>query len=511
MTTRSLELERFRGVVERRFGLRYDDSRLGHLAEVLDRRLKATRESAGAYLGRLDQRFGAAEEARLLAVELTVSETYLFRNIEQFLALRDVALPARMAARAANRRLRMLSVGCASGDEAYSIAMLVRTLSELDAWAVSIQGIDISKAALAKAVAARYSTWSLRETPDDLKRRFLRPEGRDFVLDPAIRSMVTFLEQNLVEPDEAFWQSESLDVVFCRNMLMYLAPEAARTVVSRIARSLVPGGFLYLGHAETLRGLSRDFHIRHTHDTFYYQRKEEHETAGLVPVDGDDGRPLSEPAVPAADDGSWVESIRLASERVEALTQVPIAAIALANLGGVASATGGSGVRSGLVEAVELLRHERFNEAEATLDGVLEGAAKDPDVQLLRAALLVQRGDLPHAEGVCEGILEDDDTNASAHYVMALCREGAGALQSALEHDRVAIHLDSTFAMPHLHLGLLARRAGDMAGARQELESAIALLQREDPSRILLFGGGFGREALVGVCKAELARCESVA
>src|SRR5205823_5390392 len=127
----------------------------------------------------------------------------------------------------------------------------------------------------------------------------------------------------------------------------------------------------------------------------------------------------------------------------------------------------------------------------------------DPDAQLLLAALLTNRGDLSEAEKVCLRLLELDEMNAGAHYLMALCRDQGGDQQSAREHDQSAIYLDPVFAMPHLHLGLVAKRSGDAEIARQELSQAMALLQREDASRILLFGGGFSREALSEFCRTE--------
>jgi chemotaxis protein methyltransferase CheR len=100
-----------------------------------------------------------------------------------------------------------------------------------------------------------------------------------------------------------------------------------------------------------------------------------------------------------------------------------------------------------------------------------------------------------------------DELNAGAHYVLALCREHSGNRERACEHDRVAAYLDPAFAMPRLHLGLLARRAGDRDGARRELAQASILLKREDASRLLLFGGGFNREALFVLCETALREC----
>jgi chemotaxis protein methyltransferase CheR len=123
------------------------------------------------------------------------------------------------------------------------------------------------------------------------------------------------------------------------------------------------------------------------------------------------------------------------------------------------------------------------------------------DALLLRAVLLTSSGDLEGAEGVCARILERDELNAEAHYLRALCREHAGDPPAAADHDRYALYLDPTFAMPRLHLGLLAKRGGDLEAARRELSRG------EEGSRILMLGGGFTRDALLDVCRAELAAC----
>jgi chemotaxis protein methyltransferase CheR len=125
--------------------------------------------------------------------------------------------------------------------------------------------------------------------------------------------------------------------------------------------------------------------------------------------------------------------------------------------------------------------------------------------------LLTNSGHLPEAERVCAQMLSADELHAGAHYLMALCRESAGDTGAAIEHGQAAAYLDATFAMPHLHLGLLARRAGDLPLARSELSRALGLLAREEAARILLFGGGFGREALAALCRSELRASGGVA
>lgn len=497
------DVERFRALLGHRLGLSFEDSRLASLAELLGRRGEGTPGGAKGYLARLDAS-ASVEELRALARELTVPETYFFRNNDSFRALVGAAIPERMQVQATTRRLRILSAGCASGEEPYSLAMSLRAHADAG-WNVSIHALDINGSMLEKAARARYTAWALRETPPDMLARWFRKESREFVLDERVRKMVTFEERNISKDDPGFWQADAFDVIFCRNVVMYFTPEAARATIARLSRSLLPGGFLFLGHAETMRGLSHDFHLRHTHETFYYAQKDGSERAHVLETaSADPPSPRAGAGVPVPDldwAEAWVETVRRSSERIAELSaQRPLA--------------GPDPIRSSaanVAKALELLGEERFAEAKAVVGALPDAAARDPDVLLLRAVLLTHGGDLQEAESVCAQLLSLDELSAGAHYLMALCRESSGDLDGAAEHDKRAVYLDPTFAMPRLHLGSLARRAGDREGARHGLEQALVLLEREDASRVLLFGGGFRREALVAVCRAQILSCGGTA
>ncbi len=429
-----------------------------------------------------------------LPTSFTVNETFFFRNIDNFRAFAERVVPERTRA---ERRLRILSAGCASGEEPYTLAMVVReALPDFASWDVKITGVDLSPAMLAKAARGRYSAWSLRATPDDLRQRYFRADGRDFVLAPEVRSMVTFDERNLIEDDLQVWRPATYDVIFCRNVIMYFTPELMQHVVRRVSRSLLPGGFFFLGHAETLRGLSQEFHLCHTHDSFYYQKRDEADVG--VPFDETNAIAEALPEV-VETSTSWVDAIHQASERIAQLAAKP------AHTAQPPSAATPPKTRSwdlGLV--LEAMRQERFVDALELLSALPNESRSEPDTLLLRAVLLTNSGQLVDAEAACVHILTLDELNAGAHYVMALCREHAGDASGALEHDQTAAYLDPSFAMPHLHLGLSARRRGDAATARNELSQAIILLAREDVARLLVFGGGFSRDTLLTLCRNEL-------
>jgi chemotaxis protein methyltransferase CheR len=153
---------------------------------------------------------------------------------------------------------------------------------------------------------------------------------------------------------------------------------------------------------------------------------------------------------------------------------------------------------------LEAVRQERFADALALIGSLPADSNEDPDALLLRAVLLTNHGRLNESEEVCRRLLALDELNAGAHYLMALCREHDGDVKGAIEHGLTAIYLDPGFAMPHLHLGILAKRSGDDATAQRELAQALILLASEDASRILLFGGGFSRDALLQLCRTQL-------
>ncbi len=506
------EIECFRGLVAERLGLHFEDSKLDFLADVLRQRMEVTGcHLFSVYCKRISSFADEHSETGALAQQLTVGETYFFRYADHFQAFAELVLPNRIQARGRDHRLRILSAGCASGEEPYSLAILVRDrFPELASWDIEIRGFDINAAMVGKALRAQYSPWSLRETPDDLRLKYFRGHGRDFQLHETLRSAVQFEQRNLVDHDPLFWQRNSFDAVFCRNVTMYFTLEVTRSVVARVAQSLVPGGFLFMGHAETLRAVSHEFHLRHTHETFYYQRREidEKDDAMALPLETTEYSSIRRriPELVEPND-TWFSAIRRASERIANLTQERNGIVVSAPASTISPVMNSRPAAWDQTATFELLRREKFSEVMELLHALPAESKTDPDAQLLIAVLLTNGGNLPEAERVCQHVLNLDELNAGAHYLIALCREHAGDSAGAVQHDQMAAYLDSAFALPHLQLVLVAKRLSDVEKARRELGLALPLLDREDSSRILLFGGGFTREALVEFCRAELRAC----
>ena len=192
---------------------------------------------------------------------LTTNETYFCREPEQLRAFERDILPAlvRDRDRAGQRRLRVLSAGCATGEEAYTLAALLLDSGRFEGWELEVHGVDLSRRCLARALAGAYGDHAFRNAEGQALRRWFHLEEGRWVVDEALRRMVRFGAANLLD-GEGLPQAP-VDVIFCRNVLLYFDPPARRQVLRHLHARLSEGGGLLLGHAESLLQLSADFEV----------------------------------------------------------------------------------------------------------------------------------------------------------------------------------------------------------------------------------------------------------
>lgn len=473
------DVQRFREFVHATFGIQHDDSKMDILSDVLrDRQQQTGIRSEAEYVDFLEH--SLSEQARV-AGRITIPETYFFRVPEQFTALFNTVLP--QWERIANRRsVRILSCGCASGEEAYTIAMLFEENADrFRDWKIEIVGVDLNPAVLEAALRATYSPWSLRSTNEYFQAKYFEQKGRTYQLRADIRKRVIFRQHNVfasVFPGE-------FDVVFFRNVLIYFSPETARRAIGNLEAAMSQRSYLFLGPAETLRGLSESFEVLHTDGAFYYQRCADtaHDcSATTLAAQAKSALLGMTPAESTPLESEWYDDIQRSADRIQHLLQsrriTPIAQT-VADAG--RTPTPGR-------KAIEF-------------------TPVDPEDLTLSVVLHLNQGDLLAAERQCETLLERSSMDAVAHYLMAQCREQRGDVAGAIARDEIAIYLDPTFAMPQLHKGMLSCRSGRLDIGRASLRQSLDLLRTEDSTRILLLGGGFHRQSLIAMCERELARC----
>ncbi|MGH8265006.1 MAG: CheR family methyltransferase, partial [Steroidobacteraceae bacterium] len=204
------------------------------------------------------------EQVEILATGLTIGETYFFREDGSFKAIAGQILPELLRARReSGRRLRIWSAGCCTGEEPYSIAiMLERAIPDIADWQITLLATDVNPRFLRKAVDGTFGEWSFRDPPPWLKSTyFTSVAAHRYAISPRLRQRVSFAYLNLA--DEAYpslaTNTNAMDLIFCRNVLMYFPPAQAGCVVDRFHRSLAPQGWLVVGGADGTSQLLNEF------------------------------------------------------------------------------------------------------------------------------------------------------------------------------------------------------------------------------------------------------------
>jgi chemotaxis protein methyltransferase CheR len=286
-----------------RWGFRYSPDDAFTLRDIVERAYQASdAPSLAAFAEQLGALPDSDPEVQAFVGRMVVGETSFFRNQAQFSALETRVLPDLIAERRreGDLRMRVWSAGCASGEEPYSIAILLATLlADWREWDISIEATDLNPFALRRAADALYSEWSFREADPEVVARFFTPVARLRRLDHPCRSLVRFRRHNLATdpiPDPAHGLAD-LDLIFCRNVTIYFGRELTERLAGAFFDALRPGGWLVVGHTEPDTSIYARFDAREFPDTILYARPETTDTR-VAPADRRDDAPRDEP--PAA-------------------------------------------------------------------------------------------------------------------------------------------------------------------------------------------------------------------
>jgi chemotaxis protein methyltransferase CheR len=243
------EFAALRDLIRERFGLYYDDQKRFLLLSRLQTRLaKRGFETYGAYVAFLRSDPRREEEWSDLASALSNNETYFFRERAQLKALADGIVDEFLGR---STRVRLWSAACSSGEEAYSLAMTLLESGKLLDSQLSIRATDISTRVLEIAERGFYRALSFRATEPAMIERWFHPQGDGFVIDDRIKRLVGFGRLNLLDAPRIAGEGP-FDAIFCRNVLIYFDKPTQKRVVESFAKALRPGGYLFLGHAESL-------------------------------------------------------------------------------------------------------------------------------------------------------------------------------------------------------------------------------------------------------------------
>ena len=388
-------------IIQARTGLRANNGRFDAVVHVIDEVL-ASMHLAGvnSLLPALTTSAFTDPLWQTLIQAITVGETYFYRDQAHFEALRTRVLPQLIAERrkAGNKVLRLWSAGCATGEEPYSLAMLLHELlPDIETWRITLLGTDINLVFLERARQGVYRPSSFRqETPQHLRNRWFTVTPEGYHLDRAIRDMVTFSPLNLAENGSSFQgRAMQVDLIMCRNVTIYFDQTATTTIIGGFYRALADEGWLVVGHSETLSTMYRGFTVCNFEKAVLYQK-----TAAAVPPPT--RQPVPQSPAPAQDDHQ-------------------------------------QSTESTLAQAKEAADSEQWDEALAHLAQIEPEHLLRPEFHYLHGLVQMAAENAEKALWSLRQAVYCDPTFALAHYSLGELHERRGEYKLAMRHWRHAL------------------------------------------------------------------------
>lgn len=477
------QMAQFSDYVTSRLGLHFPKKRWPDLERIINRAAGELgfKDAATCIKWLLSSKF-SEEQAAILASHLTVGETYFFREPNSFDILENNILPELInSRRGKEQRLRIWSAGCSTGEEPYSIAILLgKMIPDLRDWNITILATDINQRALGKAAQGVYGEWSFRGVPDNSKKRFFtRHREGQYEVPLSTRKMVSFSILNLVEdpyPSLAN-NTNAMDIIFCRNVLMYFEAQQQQQVIQKFQRALRDGGWLVVSPCEASPAFSACFDMVSLPGAVFYRKGDQKEKGWSFSFSEPDAGPRLPLLLPQGHPGQTETSPPPRSPAVFPET---------VGLKEDAEAP----KLSPYDEALELFRLGRYREAEERISALLDSHSPEESLPFfgkasaLMAQILANRGEIVQALEWSGKAISADKLNAELYYLRATILQEQGEAESAIAALKKALYLNQNFILAHFALGTLAQRHGKAKEAGRHFDNALSLLgvyQADDP------------------------------
>lgn len=429
------------------------------------------------------------ENIEVLAANLTINETYFWREPQTFEALEQMIIPELIRRRQKKeKKIRIWSAGCSTGEEPYSIAIaLSRLIPNIENWDISILATDINQRVLEKAKKGIYGKWSFRGTPTWLKEKYFISKPNDkFEIIPKIKHFVKFEYLNLAEKTfpSSLNNTNAMDLIYCRNVLMYFTPDRFKQVAKGLYNSLQQGGYLIVSASELSLQNFPDFVPVNFQGMVLYQKnsgKIKHQYKYDLPE-------VSEPVIfPIA---SMPEPI---SENIKTLFGESGSMIQ-------PSAKIPTPVVSIYEESLKSYSQGQYSEVTKKL----QKDNQTLEEQLLLIQAFSNQGKLNEALMACEKAIASNKSNPRLYYLEATILRENNQLDEAITCLKRAIYLDSDFVLSYYSLGNIYKQLGNIKNARKQYEIALMILNKCSHEDVLTESGGITAGRFKEIINASL-------
>jgi chemotaxis protein methyltransferase CheR len=392
------------------------------------------------------------EQIDVLARYLSVGETYFFRDAHLFHLLRQKILPELIQKHIHDRRIRIWSAACCTGEEAYSIAILFRELLfDIGSWDIVIYATDLNLAFLRKAQTGCYNAWSFRGMPKDMKAKYFhkQPNG-SFMLNPGVMKLVDFSYFNLVDdsPTIKIGARKSMDMIICNNVLIYFSHGQIQRTIDKLQAILVNDGWLIVTPIEAPSIKQNDLTLC-TIEGYPFFRK-----SSQPPVDNDAELKFTQMDY-AISSRSLEPPLKLNEHKIN--NQAPKVSLNESNTS------------------------QAFATKSIATPKTAPEEPKDLSQTMAHIRKLADSGKLDDADAQCIRALESNKLEPSLHFLHGSILQALNNEAAAIDAFKRVVYLDSAYTMAYFMLGMLLHKKGDLKEAKRNFRNACSLLEKSTP------------------------------
>lgn len=449
-------------LIKQRFGIIIHSHQLKELHKILENAFEKFSISPENYLRALAESPESTPLLDDLLAKITIGETYFFRDKHQMELLQESILPSIITKKQQSHdlSLRIWSAGCASGEEIYTIAMmLVDLLPDIHEWKLHLLGTDINTTVLKKALKAHYHEWSMRSISAYFKKQYFIKENNEYILSEKIHTMVDFAYLNLNDDTypSIFNGTNAQDLILCRNVLIYFDENHIKHLMKRLSASLVEDGYLLLGASDPM--ITKNLDLTLLKSSLYKHKKiTKKETFKIEP------KQMLKPILPS-------------SKPLIADHKLPLSKISYPILNKIQHDTTEPIITS-------LVNEGRWKEALQAIDNTSH-EKNNTFILNMKATVLANLGNLQEAIKLCETSIKVNPINIQTHFILAMALVELDQIESAEIELRKVIFLDKKFIEAHFQLGLLLLRIKKYDLGIKSLKNALMIAKSVDQAQLV--------------------------
>ena len=487
------DFDKFRQCIENRTGIYIDDNRQGSFKISIDTRMGVLgiKGYDAYYSFIITNTLGKKEFDELLNLIL-IKETFFFRDDKQLQVLVKNILPE-LIKRKKMKEIKIWSAGCATGEEPYSIAMAIMESHLPDDINVSIYATDISEGVLKRAKEGIYNKSSMRAIDKEMLNKYFTQRDGWYYLNDRVKQRIRFDTINLIDPFFPI-EADSVDIIFCKNVIIYFRLDTVKMVIRRFYNALAGGGYLFVGHSESLWQISDDFELEEISGIFLYRKDGKNKIVSVKRWSQQKGE-----AVNIMDftyqrlPSSLVKKV---ARHITLTPQVVREKTSQQNIGLVHKKDVSKWMKKGVPPAGD----DNYESILENIEGVLQADPKNANVHLLAGEIYANMGLYDKALRKSMDVLEVNNLSTDAYLLMGGIYYKIGEKGKAISSFKKAIYSDNNSVLSHYYLGNLYKDANLIVQAIKEYKNVIHIFETSSENKERLVGEAFTVKQLKEIC-----------